>query len=340
MRFARWYASVLTMPDGRLFVSGGIDENGDAVDKPEIYEADGTWRTLEGIDLNELYPRTFLAPTGRIVAIIGDRVKLIDADGDGAIEFAARLPDPTNWTLPAVEYEVGKLMVIRGSGGVSLIDINGPTPTVTETEEVGKRREWSSLTLLADGSVLMTGGGIDNRGGDDASLDAAIWHPGSGTWSKAASAAKTREYHSMALLLLDATVLAAGGGAPGPVLQLNGEVFYPPYLYDPTGHLVSRPRILSAPATLTPGASPFTLAMASAEQISRVTMVRTGSVTHSFNFDQGFVSLAHAQAGRAISVDVERPSTVLRPGYYMMFAFSTDGVPSKAHIVRVDPRLS
>ena len=44
-----------------------------------------------------------------------------------------------------------------------------------------------------------------------------------------------RLYHSAALLLPDATVLTLGGGANGPQLNLNAEIYYPPYLFNADG---------------------------------------------------------------------------------------------------------
>jgi len=38
------------------------------------------------------------------------------------------------------------------------------------------------------------------------------------------------------MLLPDATVLTGGGGAPGPVNNLNSEIYYPPYLYAANGN--------------------------------------------------------------------------------------------------------
>ena len=77
--------------------------------------------------------------------------------------------------------------------------------------------------------------------------DVAIWNPTTGLWTQAEDAAVARLYHSTTLLLPDATVLSLGGGAPGPLNNLNGEIFKPGYLFDENGQLAERPTILDAP---------------------------------------------------------------------------------------------
>ena len=39
----------------------------------------------------------------------------------------------------------------------------------------------------------------------------------------------------------DASVLVAGGGAPGPQNNTNMEIYYPPYLYNAAGGFATRP---------------------------------------------------------------------------------------------------
>jgi large repetitive protein len=76
--------------------------------------------------------------------------------------------------------------------------------------------------------------------------------------------------------------------------------------------------------------------VASASPISRVTFVRSGSVTHSFNTDQRFLELGFTQDGQTLTITLPTtdPNIVL-PGYYMLFVFDQAGVPSAAWIVQV-----
>ena len=147
----------------------------------------------------------------------------------------------------------------------------------------------------------------------------------------AAAAQKIRLYHSTALLLPDATVLTAAGGDPGPVRNLNAEIYYPPYLFDDNGTPAARPTIVAAPQIVYLG-QPFQITVG-AGPINRATLLRVGSATHSLNVDQRFFDLAYSGAGTP-PLTVTPPSNInfALPGYYMLFVFNKDGVPSVAKI--------
>jgi hypothetical protein len=163
-----------------------------------------------------------------------------------------------------------------------------------------------------------------------------IWDPATGRWSLGAKAQKPRLYHSSALLLTDGTLLSLGGGAPGPVLNMNAEIYYPPYLFarDGSGRLAPRPAITAAPATL-PLGSVFTVSVGAGAEIGRVTLVRHGSATHNINVDQRFLDLPFTQAGSQLRVTAPASPRTAIPGYYMLFVFDRAGVPSVARILRV-----
>jgi hypothetical protein len=195
-------------------------------------------------------------------------------------------------------------------------------------------RQWSNATVLADGRVFVNGGSTESNKLPGI-LSSQIWDPGSGVWTTGASATIARLYHSTALLLPDATVLTAAGGAPGPLKNLNAEIYFPPYLYlnDGSGTPAPRPTLVSAPSAIAVGKT-VTATVGSADTISRVTFVRTGSVTHSTNNDQRFIDLPFTQTGNLIQASLPGNSNVLLPGYYMMFVFE-GYTPSVARIMRV-----
>jgi hypothetical protein len=151
-----------------------------------------------------------------------------------------------------------------------------------------------------------------------------------------ASNATPRLYHSTALLLPDATVITGGGGDPGPLKNLNAEIYYPPYLYlkDGSGNLAPRPSITSAPDVLGWGES-FDMTVQSSTAISRVTLVRTGVVTHDFNSNQRFQELNFKQTGTQLKLKTPASTGIAPPGFYMLFAFDSNGVPSIAKFLRI-----
>ena len=95
---------------------------------------------------------------------------------------------------------------------------------------------WHTGTVIADGRVVVTGGSRQPNQLVGVNYQALIWDPRTGQWTTGAatptSPAYARLYHSNALLLPDATILVGGGGAPGPVVNTNAQIYYPPYLYN------------------------------------------------------------------------------------------------------------
>jgi galactose oxidase-like protein len=166
---------------------------------------------------------------------------------------------------------------------------------------------------------------------------ATIWNPASGQWTLGANAVKPRLYHSIAMLLPDGSVLTGGGGAPGPTKELNGEIYYPGYLYDASGQPAVRPSIVAAPALLQLHLNQqFAATVGSATPISRVTLARTGAVTHTFDSGQRFLDLLFTQAGQTLTITLPTVDpNVIVPGYYMLFVLDQAGVPSVAKIIRV-----
>ena len=113
---------------------------------------------------------------------------------------------------------------MREQQKVIIVDLNGLEPVVTPTADLDQLRIWSNVMVLADGKVLVNGGSAVDTQLTGVAYAAAIRDPVTGQWTLGASAVKPRLYHSTALLLPDGSVLTAGGGAPGPVNNLNAEI--------------------------------------------------------------------------------------------------------------------
>jgi len=350
MHYPRWYNSLVALPDGRLAVFGGyqnvVPPLADpvlAVPTPEVYDpATKVWTSLTGATSdaayggsNWYYPRSYVAPGGNIVvlSVDGTMYSVSTAGVGGVTQLAATVPGGAV-TLPTIPFAPGKVLSVR-SNQVFVVDYTRPVPVVTQTDNIDQLRHWASGTILADGKVLVTGGSQVANELTGVAYKAEIWDPATGHWTAGASATKPRLYHSNSLLLPDASVLTAGGGAPGPVNNLNAEIYYPPYLYGNHGKPAVRPVInTAAPQSLLPGDT-INITVGSTDQISRLTFVRTGSATHSNNSDQRFINLPFNQTGQQLATVLPSDPTVLLPGYYMLFAFNINGVPSNAQILYV-----
>jgi hypothetical protein len=340
MNRARWYSTMTTLVNGEMYIQGGRDANRVGTDRPEIRGIDGTFRLLANVNTSAwdwYYPRNWVAPDGRIFGFDSyGHMWYVDPSGDGTATGAGTLPAPnTGLDASAAMFAPGKILQFGGqSNGAIVIDITSGTPVVTPTQSMQLQRRYGTATLLPDGQVLATGGSAVRNALTDVSYNAEIWNPATGNWSVGANEALPRLYHSSAILLPDGSVLVGGGGAKGPVTNLNVETYYPPYFFTADGQLAPRPAIATAPDSVSIGQT-FTVDFGNATSISKVTLVKTGSTTHGFNMDQRYVPLTFTANGTQLSVQMPTNPPDAPPGYYLLFLISDTGVPSVGKIVRL-----
>jgi large repetitive protein len=335
MNRARWYSSSTTLLNGEVYIQGGSGGG----DLPEVRSTSGIYRLLPNAVTSNLasnFPRNFLGPDGRVFGFdTSGKMYYVSPGGNGLVEMAGNLPGATSWTSSAVMFRPGRILQTGGASSATLIiDINGPSPVVTSSQAMSTQRQWVSATVLPDGRVLGTGGSAVENQLSGVNNVAEIWNPDTGQWLQGSAGTNARLYHSGALLLPDATVLIVGGGAPGPLVNLNAEIYYPPYLFASGGGPAARPSIISAPDTVVPGET-FQIGTSSATGISRVTFIKTGSITHSVNMDQRFLELPFTAVGAMLDVQMPARAADIPPGYYMLFVLNGQGVPSMARMMRV-----
>lgn len=343
MSFLRWYPTVLTTAAGEVLVLGGRADPNTPVPTPEVYTEGVGWRSLTSAASDDAYglrnwsyPRAWQAPNGKVfVATIWGGTYYLDPAGTGKVEATPLTLSEGDVYLPSVMYSPGKILALRKLNRAVVVDINGATPTATRVAGVGQDRYHASATVMADGKVLVSGGSMVSNVAVGVAYTAKIWNPATNAWSNADTAARMRLYHSVSMLLPDGRVLTAGGGAPGPVNNLNAEIYTPPYLYkqDWSATLATRPVITSAPTTATWGSTvPVTM---NTSGISKVTLVKTGSATHTVDFDQRFLNLAFTTSGTQVNVKLPASASIAPPGNYMLFVFNSAGVPSVARILKL-----
>jgi Galactose oxidase-like, Early set domain/Bacterial Ig domain len=345
MQFARWYPSVTPLTNGEMLITEGRP------DTPEVRRTDGTLRTLSTATRGlPLYPWLDVAPDGRVFYSGPSQTMLkLNPAGTGSWEsFGQRDAINRDYGSRAV-YDVGKTLVAGGGipseNSARVIDTNEATPQVDATAPMAFRRRQHNLTLLADGSVLATGGNstseplIDMTGGV---YNAERWDPGTGQWTTLAAQAVTRQYHSTALLLPDGRVLSSGGGICGTCddvgyLAKNAEIFTPPYLFkkDGSGQFAPRPEITGAPGTVSHGTS-FEITTPNAASIRKVGLMRLGSQTHSVEMEQRYLPLGFTTGDGTLTATVPANVHTAVPGVYMLFIVDSAGVPSVAKMVNLD----
>src|SRR5260221_7312206 len=94
-------------------------------------------------------------------------------------------------------------------------------------------RSQHNLVVLPDGKVLAIGGATEvSLISTSGVFPAELWNPSTEAWTTMASLQNPRMYHSIALLLPDGRVLAAGGGRNSTAVDYpTAQVYSPPYLF-------------------------------------------------------------------------------------------------------------
>ena len=332
-------SGVWRMPPGRVDSSMiDTDASGNVTDPQGVYRADN---------------HMWLLPSGNgkvFQAGPSAHMHWIDTGGNGDVRFAgARGNDPYSMNGNAVMYDTGKVLKTggapaygNGSSGKPatpnslLIDINGALQASTIAPMAYARGMHNSV-VLPNGQVVIVGGqNVPDPFSDSGSVLAPeLFDPASNTFQVLPAMATPRNYHSVALLLPDATVLSAGGqlGDPAGLVHFDMQIVKPAYLFNADGTPAQRPVITAAPSSVPYGA---TVTVSTDSPVRAFALVRLSSVTHSVNNDQRRLSLSFS-AGAGNSYQVNMPSNPgwALPGNYMLFALNEAGVPSIAKTLRI-----
>lgn len=336
MNAGRWYPTTTVLPNGDvLVVSGDINSNTNTNPLPQVYQfATNSWRNLSTAQLVlPLYPVMFVAPNGKVFNAGPNRQsRYLNTSGTGAwsnvalMNFGAARPYG-----PGVMYDVGKVLEVGGgnppTATAEVIDLNAATPVWKFTGSMHYPRRQHNAVILPDGKIFISGG--SSASGFDTStspvLPTEMWDPATGQFTVMASIAVYRGYHSTALLLPDGRVLSAGGNVGGP----NAQIYSPPYLFNGT-----RPAISSAPTSVGYGQTVF-VGTPNATGITKVSWIRIGSTTHTFDESLRYMRLNFTQATNGLNVTMPANANIAPPGYYMLFILNSSGVPSVAKIVQI-----
>jgi hypothetical protein len=349
MVHGRWYPTDTLLGDGRLLTFSGLDEVSNTNTQVEIYTVGAGWAAPVSAPWTPpLYPRMHLLPSGKVFysgSTTQSRtfnpanntwsgvIATTNYGGSRTYGSSVLLPlTPANSYTPKV--------MIFGGGNPStktteIIDLSAGTPAWVNGPDMSQPRIEMNATLLPNGKILTVGGSLNDEDTSTASLQADLYDSATNTMGSAGSNAFPRLYHSVSLLLPDATVWVAGGNPTRGTFENHVEIYTPPYLYQANGTPAVRPTITSLTTSVVGYGSSFTVNTPDAANIGSVVLMKNGSVTHAFDMDQRMVGLTFTAGSGLLNVTGPPNGNTAPPGYYMLFILNNAGVPSVAKFVQI-----
>ncbi|MCJ1378374.1 hypothetical protein MMC17_001472 [Xylographa soralifera] len=261
-----------------------------------------------------------------------------------------RASDTDSMNGNAVMYDAvnGKILTVGGApnyqdsdatANAHIITIGSPgtIPTVTTINPMSYTRAFANGVVLPDGTVFITGGQAYAVPFTDttAVMYPELWNPTNQKFTVLDPMAIPRTYHSWALLLLDGTVINGGGGLCGDCTtnHYDAEIYSPAYLFNSNGSPATRPVITSVSTTSVTVGGQITVVMNTA--VTSFSLMRYGSATHTVDTDQRRIALTPSASGLTYTLTVPSDPGIALPGYWMLFALSSAGVPSIASTILI-----
>src|SRR5215471_16269020 len=299
-----------------------------------------------------LYPRMHLLPNGKVFCS-GDQITsnmFTPSTQTWALNYARTVYTRNRKggssvllpLSPATGYQP-KVMILGGdspnaTATAEIIDLSVPNAAWRSVAPMSLPRTRMNAVILPTGKILALGGSAVDEDPTTASLAADLFDPATETWTSAGVATYPRLYHSCALLMPDGTVEVVGSNPVKGTYEPHIELYSPAYLFalDGHGHVIPavRPVITSAPTEVGYG-STFTIETPDYANISSAVLVRDGSSTHSFDFEQRLIQLSFTASNGALTATSPPTGFIAPPGYYMLFILNQSGVPSLAQFVQL-----
>ena len=360
MSIPRGYQANTVLSNGEVFTLGGSWSGGLDNKDGEVWNASTGWRMVanadsaaivgpdpQGVYRSDNHAWLFAtANEGVFHAGPSARMNQFTTAGAGTVTNAGnRADDAYSMNGNAVMFDIGKILKTGGAPAYQdadattkayVIDINNGV-SVQATNPMGNARAFHSSVALPNGEVLLVGGQSHAIPFTDATavLAAEMFSPVTNRFSALATMSVPRTYHSVAILLPDARVFVGGGGLCGTCStnHPDAQIFTPPYLLDANNNPRPRPAITSAPSTATWGSN---ISVTTGSGVAAFVLMRLSSITHTVNNDQRRIPVSFSAAGtNTYSVSVPTSRGVVLPGYYMLFALDSVGVPSVSRTLRI-----
>jgi N-acetylneuraminic acid mutarotase len=219
---ARTAHTASLLPNGKLLVAGGFNNNTNAVfASAELYDlTSNTWSTAPSMNVPRQYQTATTLPSGKILVTGGY--------GLASVQATTELYDPaTNtWTPgPSMSYArqahtatllaSGRVLVSGGSIDSLPSELYDPaTNTWSPAGTPVTARYFHAATLLSSGKVLVTGG----RNRNSSTLaNAEVYDPATNAWTAVASMPNARYTHTATRLSSGQVLVAGGYGVTGNI---------------------------------------------------------------------------------------------------------------------------
>ncbi|NTY38193.1 DUF1929 domain-containing protein [Burkholderia diffusa] len=364
LNIPRAYNSNTVLANGSVMTLGGSWLGGTTNKNAEIWApSTGNWSLLSGVPITpfmepgksspDLYvadSHLWLIPAGNgkvFHAGPGEQMHWISTQGNGSVVSAgARGDDAFAFHGNTVMYDTGKVLKVGGSpenmnaassNTAYVIDLNTGV-NVRKINPMNYARSYHNSVVLPNGQVVIIGGmtiGAQFTDGNSV-MQPEIFDPVTETFTMMPAMTVPRNYHSVAVLLADGRVLAAGGGLCGAGCAANHpdlEILTPNYLLNADGTLATRPVITSAPNYASYGS---VINVTTDSAVTAFSLVRIASTTHTVNNDQRRLSLTFSSnSANSYQVNVPSNSGWAVPGVYMLFGMNANGTPSIAKMITV-----
>ena len=324
-------------------------------------------------DANEWsYPRAFLSSDGNIVGVSYNKTWVMDVNNNYRVMKTGEIPlvksgiskvlehsnpnfddhkkdnlklltigSAVGSTNSIVMIEKDKVLVFGGqqqgegyspSNKVFMIDFSDSfKPQIKELKSMNFARRDANATIMPDGNIFINGGSSYNDL-EFSVFTAEIYNPNTQTIKEMSNAYFRRNYHATSLLLPDGRILTAGGDV------WNAEIFYPPYLFTKDINnktvLAKRPQIVNLDKNIKRGEK---VEIEVDEQISKVSLISTGSTTHAQGSESKFRNINFNKiSNNKIEIQLDNNPNNLQNGTYLLFVLNSKGTPSEGKIIFIN----
>ena len=384
----RWYPSGQILNDGTIFIASGSLNGNDPTVKSNnnpTYEilsptgVSGGWSAPLDILVNNqpyyMYPHIHLLRDGQLYIFVAKSAQIFNVGNNQVVKSLPDCPGDfrsypntgSSVMLPlSSSNNYAPDIVICGGGPYQ--DISAPTdascgriqpysanPTWS-MESMPEGRVMVEGVLLPDGTVLFINGAQQGAQGfgeaTNPAFEALIYDPNQASgqrFSRCASTNIARLYHSVAMLMLDGSIMVAGSNPvqmpilqPSPqnpyVTEFRVETFTPPYWGKarPTAVVLSTTSLTPS----TTGTFRITFVAPGGAQNVKVVLYHGGFVTHNIHMGMRMIYLDNSgwSAGggaKTLTVNMPPNSYIAPPGPYVVYVV-VDGSPGIGQFVMVN----